>query len=56
MKMLTSKSKTVFVMTSTDPPGCPRILLSNKNSAVLKDDYQGKMRAGKNLLKKLCSF
>lgn len=53
MKITQNKSQTVMVMCGGGGT-CPRVVLSEgKISARLHDDYYGRVKIGRNLLKKL---
>jgi hypothetical protein len=51
MRILSNKSKTVFVM-SNSGANCPRAVITSKKMA-LRDDYKGNLKFGKTIAKKI---
>jgi hypothetical protein len=49
-RLYLNKEKAVFVASD---PGCPKVIVTKGKTALFKDDYCGKLRMGKSLVKKL---
>ena len=58
MRILNNKNKTVFVMTGGGGGGgCPRAVLAKTSTiAKIKDDYYGRVRVSRTLMKKFSSI